>query len=113
VEANQQQQAVYSAVEAEEAEHNKELQVGVPWYSEMQWLEMKALCTDQENFYETYGEWRREADKAIVEISNRGLHVKRLFIYVETFKGWCSYHRLQANKNARKKFINYLLNRER
>ena len=113
MEATQSKETNYAAVEAEESMQNKELQVGVPWYTEMQWLDMKALCTDPENFFESYGEWRREADKAIVEITNRGLHVKRLFIYVDTFKGWCTYHRLQTNKLARKKFISYLLNRER
>lgn len=110
MEATQQTQNSYNTLEAQ---HNKELQVGVPWYTEMQWLEMKALCSDTDNFFDSYQEWRREADKAIVEITNRGLYVKRLFIYVETFKGWCSYHRLQTNKKARKKFISYLLNRER
>ena len=101
------------ALEAVDLGESKKLVVGLPWYTKSQWLATKSYCMDPESFFNSYADWRREADKAIVEISNRGLEVKLLPIYIETFKGWCNYHHMQPNKTARRRFTNYLLKRER
>ena len=85
----------------------------LPWYNKKQWLAMKAFCIDTEAFCDSYSEWQKAADKIIVEVTNRGFDVKLLPIYLKTFQGWCSYHRMQPNKNARKLFIDYLLEREK
>lgn len=85
----------------------------LPWYNKKQWLAMKAFCIDADAFCDNYTEWRKAADKVIVEVTNRGFDVKLLPIHLKTFQGWCSYHRMQPNKNARKLFIEYLLEREK
>tara|TARA_R110002096_G_scaffold176819_4_gene353245 strand:- start:987 stop:1310 length:324 start_codon:yes stop_codon:yes gene_type:complete len=100
------------ALEAIDAGNNK-LVVGLPWYTKRQWLATKSYCSDPKTFFNSFNEWRSEADKAIIEISNRGLDVKLLPIYIETFSGWCAYHHMQPNKSARRKFTNYLMKRER
>ena len=86
--------------------------IGLPWYSEDEWLSTKQYCSDPESFFDDYKQWKREAERAVVVISNMGYDVKLLPIYHETFKGWCTFHRIQPNKRARRRFTNYLLKRD-
>ena len=86
--------------------------IGLPWYSEEEWRHMQQYCSDPESFYDNYGQWKREAERAVVTISNLGYVVKMLPIFHETFKGWCAFHRMRPNKLARKRFTSYLLKRE-
>lgn len=86
--------------------------IGLPWYSEEEWLATREYCSDHDSFFDSYDQWKREAERAVVVISNMGYEVKLLPIYLETFKGWCNFHRIQPNKHARKRFTNYLLKRD-
>ncbi len=87
--------------------------VGIPWYSEENWIRMKALAEDKEHFHKTYEQWLANADKCTVLLTNRGKIFKHLSIDPIHYVRWCDNRSLQKNKFSRTAYTQYLLQKNK
>lgn len=89
--------------------HRSEAIVGIPWYSERSWKNMKEIAEDPENFYDSYQVWLAHADKSVVLLTNRGKAFERLKIDPVSYSWWCENHSVKRDKESRRAYIQYLL----
>ncbi|MFK7794158.1 MAG: hypothetical protein AB8B89_02300 [Gammaproteobacteria bacterium] len=83
--------------------------VGIPWYSERSWKNMKELADDQENFHNSYRAWLAQADKSVVILTNRNKPFERLQIDPVSYSWWCENQSIRRDKESRRMYIQYLL----
>lgn len=83
--------------------------VGIPWYSERSWKNMKEMSDDQENFHVSYQVWLAHADKSVVILTNRGKPFERLMIDPVSYAWWCENRSIRRDKESRRMYIQYLL----
>ena len=86
--------------------------VGVPWYNEKSWKEMKALAEDKDQLHESYQKWLASADKSIVLMTNRGELFERLYIDPIHYTWWCKKKVFRRNRASRSLYTKYLLNKK-
>lgn len=83
--------------------------VGIPWYSEESWEEMKKISADPESFHESYQMWLAHADKSVVLLTNRDKPFERLNIDPISYSWWCENQSVQRDKESRRAYVQYLL----
>ena len=86
--------------------------IGVPWYTEKSWKEMKALATDSDQLHESYQNWLASADKSIVLLTNRGELFERLQIDPIHYAWWCKKKSFMRNRASRSLYTQYLLKKK-
>ncbi len=83
--------------------------VGIPWYTERSWKNMKDISDDQENFHDSYQIWLAHADKSVVILTNRERPFERLNIDPTSYSWWCENQSIPRDKESRRLYIQYLL----
>lgn len=91
------------------ARKQKKGAMGVPWYTESAWNEMKKIAEDQENFHASFQEWLAYADRSIVLLTNINRPFIRLDIDPVSYSWWCEKNTLNKDKHSRRLYIQYLL----
>ena len=88
---------------------NKKSVMGIPWYTEDSWNEMKNISEDKENFHSNFQEWLASADKSIVHLSNQNRPFLRLDIDPISYSWWCDKNSVKKDKDSRRAYIKYVL----
>ena len=47
---------------------SQNVEMGVAWYTEEEWLKIKAAAADRHTFFDFYSEWRAQAQEEISKI---------------------------------------------
>ena len=83
--------------------------MGVPWYTENTWNEMKNICEDKDSFHNNYQEWLAYSDKSIVLLTSQKRPFLRLDIDPISYTWWCKKNSFKMDKISRRAYTEYLL----
>lgn len=83
--------------------------IGIPWYSEENWLKMYALADDKERFHSSYKQWLANTDKSIVLFTNKGTLFERIDIDPVNYACWCEKKSLKKDRHSRTAYTQRLL----
>lgn len=92
---------------------NRAVMVGVTWYSENSWAQVKATAADPECFEETFSEWEAMAVTALREFLRSGVQAVKCHINPDEFFAWCSLGNKINNAAARAEFVSAKLSTAR
>jgi hypothetical protein len=81
------------------------LLVGLTWYTEDSWAQMKAAATDPECFEESFTKWKAMACKAQREFLRSGVRAIECLINPEQFATWCTLNNQQNSAAARAEYV--------
>ncbi|MEM8845133.1 MAG: hypothetical protein AAGB35_08835 [Pseudomonadota bacterium] len=90
-------------------QNNKKSVMGVPWYTEDTWNEMRNISEDEENFHSNFQEWLATADKSIVLLTTQNRPFLRLDIDPISYSWWCDKNSLKKDRDSRRAYIQYVL----
>jgi hypothetical protein len=82
---------------------------GIPWVSEEDYAQVKAIMADAALFPQSYRAWLRGAETTERDWREQGLHPVRIVIVPADFAGWCARRKLRMDAVARRQFVRYLL----
>jgi hypothetical protein len=81
------------------------LLIGVTWYTEETWAQVKATATDPECFEDSFKEWEAMAVKARREFQRSGVRAIECQIIPDEFFEWCAQNNQANNSTARAEFV--------
>jgi uncharacterized membrane protein len=79
--------------------------VGVAWYTEEDWREMKAAATDPERFEESHAEWIAMAIEAVADLRKAGVNTVKVFVITAELLPWCLVRGKPNNAASRAEFV--------
>ena len=82
-----------------------QMEVGVTWYTQVEWERVKATATDPERFESTYEEWEKMAEDSLLKLLSVGIVASKVFIDASSLLAWCLAHKKQNNASARAQFV--------
>lgn len=83
----------------------RKLVVGLTWYDEASWREVKATASDPECFEASFAQWKAMAVAARREFQRSGVLALDYSIVPQEFFAWCAENAQQNNADARAKFV--------
>lgn len=89
---------------------NKALIIGVTWYTEETWAQVKATATDPECFEDSFPEWKAMAVTAKREILRSGVQAIECQIDPQEYFAWCAKNNQDNNATGRAEFVSVKLN---
>ena len=81
--------------------------IGMVWYLEEDFEEIKRLMTDSHTLHRTHAEWLRAATLGEEQQRRSGAHVIRAVVRPQEFKHWCQSRGLNLDSKARNAFANH------
>ncbi|MCX7192641.1 MAG: hypothetical protein NTY60_03315 [Proteobacteria bacterium] len=84
---------------------SQSLLIGVTWYNEEAWAQMKAAATDPERFEESFVKWKAMAVSARREFQRSGVRAVECQIAPEEFFSWCTLNNQENNAASRAEFV--------
>lgn len=81
------------------------LLIGLTWYTEESWAEVKSTATDPECFEATFPQWKAMAVKAQREFLRSGVHAIECQISPQEFAAWCALNGQENNATARAEYV--------
>jgi hypothetical protein len=88
---------------------NRALLVGMTWYTESTWAEVKATALDPESFEESFPKWKAMALTAIREFLRSGVQAVEYQINPQEFFLWCDANNQVNNSASRAEFVSQKL----
>lgn len=82
---------------------------GVTWYTEENWLRVKASALDPERFEATYTEWNAMATEAFANLQRTGINVVKFSVRFDQLLPWCLLHNKPNNASSRAEFVSEML----
>ena len=79
--------------------------IGVTWYTENTWAQVKATATDPECFEQSFIKWKAMAVKARREFQRSGVRAIECHIVPQEFFAWCVQHSQENNSTSRAEFV--------
>ena len=89
---------------------NKALIVGLTWYTEETWAQVKATAKDPDRFENSFPEWKAMAFSAKRDILRTGVRAVEYQIEPQEFFAWCVLNNQENNAEARAEFVSVKLN---
>jgi hypothetical protein len=83
--------------------------IGVTWYTEEAWAQVKATATDPECLEQSFAKWKAMAVKARREFQRSGVCALECQIVPEEFFAWCMQHGQENNSTSRAEFVSVKL----
>ena len=83
--------------------------IGVCWYKEEQWERLKEIVVDPENIEETYQQWRKDAEKTLIELKANGVNIKKVSVDTEEMLIWANEQGRPLDGEARSEYAANLL----
>jgi hypothetical protein len=80
------------------------LLVGIGWYDATQWAKLKQVAADATDLDDSHADWQRNAEWTERELSQRGLHVRRVAIDVDALVAWCRERGKPINGDSRTEY---------
>ncbi|MBI5919390.1 MAG: hypothetical protein HY849_08480 [Nitrosomonadales bacterium] len=84
---------------------NEALMIGITWYTEETWAQVKATAVDPECFEDSFLLWKAMATKARREFQRSGVRAVEFQIVPQDFFAWCALNDQQNNATARAEFV--------
>ncbi len=84
---------------------SQSLLIGVTWYTEETWAQVKATASDPECFEDSFAKWEAMAVKARREFQRSGVRAIECHIVPEEFFAWCALNSQENNATARGEFV--------
>ena len=84
---------------------NRALMIGVTWYTESSWTQVKATAADPACFEESFPEWKAMAISALREFLRSGIRAVECHIEPQEFFAWCALNNQVNNAAARAEFV--------
>ncbi|GJE77498.1 MULTISPECIES: hypothetical protein [Methylorubrum] len=78
--------------------------LGMIWYDEQDYLQLRGLMIDAETLPPTYEVWLRQALQAERAALGIGVPVVRATVRSANFLAWCSDHRARPDREGRSQF---------
>lgn len=88
---------------------SQQLVVGVTWYTEATWAQVKATATDPECFDSSFEKWKAAAVAARRNFQRSGILALECQIVPEEFFAWCAENEQENNAAARADFVSAVL----
>jgi hypothetical protein len=88
---------------------SQSLIIGVTWYTEETWAEVKATATDPKCFEDSFKKWKAVAVKAQREFLRSGIRAIECQIVPEEFAAWCQLNNQENNSSARAEYVSETL----
>ena len=87
------------------------MRVGVAWYAEAEWQELREIASDPEILEPTYGDWLRVYEKGLRDLAAAGVEPERVEVRVADLRAWCQAQHRPLDGAARAAFAAELLRR--
>jgi len=84
---------------------SQSLLIGVTWYTEETWAQVKAAATDPERFEDSFAQWEAMAVKARREFQRSGVRAIECQIVPDEFFEWCAQNSQENNSTSRAEFV--------
>lgn len=84
---------------------SQSLIVGLTWYTEETWAQVKATATDPDCFEDSFERWRAAASKARSEFQRSGVRAIECLIDPEELSAWCALHGQPNDATSRAEFV--------
>jgi hypothetical protein len=88
---------------------SQQMVIGVTWYTEASWAEVKATATDPACFEESFEKWKAMAVAARRNFQRSGVMALECLIDPETFFAWCAANNQENNSTSRGEFVSEVL----
>jgi hypothetical protein len=88
---------------------SQSLVVGITWYSEETWSQVKATASDPECFEATFLKWKAMATLARRDFQRSGVLAIECHIVPEEFFAWCALNNQENNSASRAEFVSETL----
>jgi hypothetical protein len=88
-----------------------DMHVGIAWYTEAEWHQLRQIATDPDKLEPTYGEWLRTAEAALQRLAAAGVVPERIDVSVAALQAWCRQQGRGVDGSARADFASELLRR--
>lgn len=79
--------------------------IGVTWYTEETWGQVKATAVDPESFEDSFAKWKAMAVAARREFQRSGVLALECQIVPEEFFAWCAQHEQENNSASRAEYV--------
>lgn len=84
---------------------SQSLVIGVTWYTEESWGQVKATATDPECFEDSFEKWKAMAVLARRNFQRSGVLALECQINPEEFFAWCALNNQENNSTSRGEFV--------
>jgi hypothetical protein len=86
--------------------------IGVTWYTEETWAQVKASATDPECFEKSFQKWESMAIATRREFQRSGVRALECRINPQEFSAWCASHNQENNATSRAEFVSVKLSQD-
>jgi len=99
---------LYQSLRAKRRSHS--MVIGLTWYTEETWAQVKATATDPECFEDSFAKWKAMAVAARREFQRSGVLALECKIDPQEFFAWCAENQQENNSTSRGEFVSVKLN---
>ncbi|MFA6014457.1 MAG: hypothetical protein WC742_05270 [Gallionellaceae bacterium] len=86
--------------------------IGLTWYTEETWAQVKATATDPKCFEPSFAQWKAMAVKARREFQRSGVKAIECRIDPQEFFAWCTLNNQENNSTSRAEFVSVKLSQD-
>lgn len=83
--------------------------IGLTWYTEETWAQVKATATDPACFEDSFEKWKAVAVAARREFQRSGVRALECLIVPDELAAWCAQHGQENNSTSRAEFVSEVL----
>lgn len=78
--------------------------IGIPFYSETEWLKAKAVMEDGHTFHRTYADFVQHVSQRQAQLAGQNQPTIRIYIDVDKFVGWCRVNGRKVDAHSRAEY---------
>ena len=79
--------------------------IGITWYTEETWAQVKACAADPERFEDSFPEWEAMANSARRDLQRSGVRAVEFQIIPQELFAWCTLNNKINNAESRAEFV--------
>jgi len=83
--------------------------MGMAWYTEAQWPQLRAISADGPRLEETYAEWVSLAERRFEELKKQGIRVEKVPVDLKDMFAWCRELGRPVDAQGRAGYVTFLL----
>jgi len=83
--------------------------IGLTWYTEETWAQVKATATDPKCFEASFAKWKAMAISARREFQRSGVRAIECQMIPEEYFAWCTQNNQENNATSRAEFVSVKL----
>ena len=88
------------------------IKVGCTWYTEEQWIQVKANAIDPDRFEATFAEWLEMAETTRRKMLAAGIITEKVLINAQELQAWCIARGKENDATSRSEYVSERLMRE-